>query len=334
MTDQAVRPYLRTPTVSPDGDQIAFVSRGDIWLADSAGGRAERLTEHSASHWHPRFAPDGSALAFTSRRQGTGDVYILPLDDGQLQQITFHEGYAAVEDWASDGQAIYCSSYRERIGSALYVVSTAATTPVPLYAEPHEQLRYLSAAPDGQTLAFVNMRDSWWRRGPNPYAPSEIWLGPTRPDPTQLRKLIGSGSANGNPALAAPYAGRNCWPLWAADGQGLYFVSDRDGVENLWFQPLDGGAPHQITTFRDGRLLFPAIARQSGLIVFERTGQLWRVQPGAEPEPIALRLGRDRKYAMKHTVEWSRSFSELALAPDGKKLGLCGARRDLRRFRR
>jgi Tol biopolymer transport system component/C-terminal processing protease CtpA/Prc len=320
VTDQVARPYLRTPTVSPDGKQIAFVSRGDIWLADSTGGRAERLTAHGASHWHPRFSPDCEALAFMSARQGRGDIYILPLRDGELQQVTFHEAAAAVEDWAADGQGLYFSSYRERIGSALFFVSTAGTTPVPIYAEAHEQLRYLSASPNGQWLAFTNMRDAWWRRGPNPFSPSEIWLGPTRPDPTQLRKIAGAGNANGHPALATAHAGRNCWPIWAVDSQGLYFVSDRDGVENLWFQPLDGAAPQQITQFRDGRLLFPAIARSSGLIVFERVGQLWRMQPGEEPEPIELQLGRDIKYATHRVEALSRGFSELALAPDGKKL--------------
>ena len=34
------------PALSPDGKQLAFVYRGDIWLASSTGGRAAPLTQH------------------------------------------------------------------------------------------------------------------------------------------------------------------------------------------------------------------------------------------------------------------------------------------------
>ena len=36
----------RMPALSPDGKQLAFVYRGDIWLASSTGGRAAPLTQH------------------------------------------------------------------------------------------------------------------------------------------------------------------------------------------------------------------------------------------------------------------------------------------------
>ncbi|NWF81461.1 MAG: PD40 domain-containing protein [Chloroflexi bacterium] len=321
MTEPAPQLYLRTPAVDADGRQIAFVYAGDIWLVAADGGAAERLTAHQAYHYAPRFSPDSASVAFTSGRSGAGDIFVLPLDGGPVRQLTFHDAFCRVEDWAPDGQTIYFTSDREQLGPDIYRVGLAGDTPALVYSEPYESLGFVALAPGGEQLAFANTRDPWWRRGPNPFAPGEIWLGPTRPDYAALRMVAGPGPANGHPALAAPYAGRNTAPLWAPDGRGLYFVSDRDGTENLWFLPLDGGELRQVTRFTDGRLCFPAIARRSGLIVFERDWRLWRLDPASGAcAPIDVRVRADAKYTPVRVESWSRGFSELRLSPDGKKL--------------
>ncbi|PDW03622.1 peptidase S41 [Candidatus Viridilinea mediisalina] len=307
--------------IDPDGRWVAFVHAGDLWLVDAAGGVAERLTAHPASHYSPRFSPDGRQLAFTSNRSGSGDVYLLPLHGGTARQLTFHDARHTVEDWTPDGSALYVSSGRDQCGTALYRVGLEGMMPTLLYAEPYEQLGQLSVAPDGVWVAFSNMRERWWRRGPNPFAPGEIWLGPTDPDENALRLIAGPGPVAGYPQLAAPYAGRNAWPLWAADGRGIYFVSDRDGNENLWYQPLDGGLPKQITFLRDGRLLHPQIARNAGLIVFEREGQIWRCDlETGEVAPTQITARGDGKVMPVRYEHWQRGFSDMRLSPDGKKV--------------
>jgi tricorn protease len=315
MTEQIPpQPYLRTPAVDPEGRRVIFVHAGDIWLAPVDGGPAERITANPAAHYAPRFSPDGNSLAFSSGRSGHGDVYVLPLNGGAVQQLTFHDDYCSVEDWTPDGTAVYFSSQRDQIGSALYRVALSGGTPAPIYAEPMEQLSQLSASPDGAWLAFANMRNAWWRRGPTPFAPDEIWIGPSTPDYAALRPLAGPTAPN-------PSAGRSCWPLWAPDSRGVYFVSDRDGQENLWFQPLEGGAPRRVTHFTDGRLFFPQIARRSGLIVFERMGRIWRCNPeSGAAEPIAISVRADTKYTPVRVDAYTRGYSELRLSPDGKKI--------------
>ena len=321
VSEPAPQLYLRTPAIDADGQQIAFVYAGDIWLARAEGGPAERITAHQAYHYAPRFSPDGASIAFTSGRSGWGDIYVLPLSGGPVRQVTFHDAFCHVEDWAPDGRSIYFTSDRERIGPDIYQVGLEGATPALVYSEPYEHLGHVSVSPDGEWLAFANTRDRWWRRGPNPFAPGEIWIAPSATDYTALRKIAGPGSANGHPAIAAPYAGRNTTPLWAPDGRGLYFLSDRDGVENIWYVPLDGGEPRQITRFTDGRVCFPAIARRSGLIVFERDWRLWRLDPlSGACEPIDVRVRADTKHTPVRVESWSRGFSELRLSPDGKKI--------------
>src|SRR5687767_15217074 len=58
----------RMPGLSPDGKQLAFVYRGDIWVAPSKGGRATPLTQHVETDAYPLYSPDGKWVAFSSKR--------------------------------------------------------------------------------------------------------------------------------------------------------------------------------------------------------------------------------------------------------------------------
>src|SRR6476661_8284529 len=58
----------RMPSLSPDGKQLAFVYRGDIWLTSDKGGRAPPLTQHIETDAYPLFSPDGRWIAFASKR--------------------------------------------------------------------------------------------------------------------------------------------------------------------------------------------------------------------------------------------------------------------------
>lgn len=182
---------LRQPALDPDGQQLAFITAGDVWLVSIEGGIAERLTAHPARHYQPRFSPDGQHLLFGAGRDGAGDLYVLNLAGGAPQQLTFQDEPCYPQDWASDGEAVYFTSDIEQMGYGIYRVGISGGTPAPIYLEPYEQLDQVAVAPDGQQLAFVNVRERWWRRGPHPSSPNEVWLGPAYPDYRALCQYAG-----------------------------------------------------------------------------------------------------------------------------------------------
>lgn len=310
----SARPYLRTPRVSPDGQQAVFVYAGSIWRVDIRGGKAERLTANSSRNTWPCWSPDGARLAFSSNRAGSGDIYTMPLpgtpgsQPAALERVTYHEPDAVAEAWSPDGAQLFFCSGREQLDSAIYRVDAAGGTPIAWLSQPLEELCHLAIAPGGDTLAFNLVRDRWWRRGPNPYGGAEIWLASNTTQASDFRKLSD-----------AP--GLNRWPMWAPDGQGLFFVSDRDGIENIWYQPLEGGAARQVTSFREGRLLWPSISADGATIVFERDFALWRLAlANGVAEPITIEVGGDTPIMPARVLAYRDQLTELELAPDGKKL--------------
>lgn len=76
-TQFTTSPFNHTsPAISPDGQQIAYVSdrtgSGDIYVTDFAGTRTIRVLESAASEFAPVWSADGLGLFFTSDTRGDG----------------------------------------------------------------------------------------------------------------------------------------------------------------------------------------------------------------------------------------------------------------------
>ncbi len=301
---------LGEPSLSPDGSEIAFVSGGDIWTVPAAGGTARLLVSDPATEARPLHSPDGRHLAFTSTRAGGApEVYVLALDGGAVRRLTYDDASEVLDGWSPDGRWVYFSTNGHDISrmNDLYRVPVEGGTPMPVVSGRYVNESMAAPSPDGQALAFVGRGfPQWWRRGSSHIDQSALWLR-REGRPPRYERLTDGGA-------------RDSWPMWAPDGRGLYFVSDRGGAQNVWYRPLEGAA-RAVTTFREGRVVWPAIAARAGRIAFERDFGLWTLDPAsgkAAAVPVVLR-GAAARRALDHVSLTSR-FSDLTLSPDGKKV--------------
>jgi tricorn protease len=106
-------PFARFPSVSPDGQTIAFSFQGDIWAMPVGGGRAARLTIHEAYESYPRWSPDGREIAFVSDRYGSDDVYIMSADGGNVRRLTYHSTRDVTGSWTPDGNLLFETGARK-----------------------------------------------------------------------------------------------------------------------------------------------------------------------------------------------------------------------------
>src|SRR4029078_11924071 len=106
----AAQPPLYEPSLSPEGNTIAFASGGDVWTVPSTGGDARLLVANPATESRPLFSPDGRSLAFVSTRTATGDIYVLDMTTGDTRRLTWDDTRELLDGWSRDGQWIYFSS--------------------------------------------------------------------------------------------------------------------------------------------------------------------------------------------------------------------------------
>jgi tricorn protease len=304
-------PSFSEPGISPDGNEIAFVSGGDIWTVPAAGGEARLLMSHPATESRPLYSPDGKRLAFVSNRTGNGDVYVLTFATGAVERITYDDAPEQVSAWSRDSRWIYFSSTSHDISGMndIYRVSATGGTPMPVSADVYANEFFGAPSPDGTTLAFSARGISsaqWWRKGRSHLDEAEIWTLCNDASPTYQR-------------ITEPGA-KELWPMWGADGKTLYYVSDRTGPQNIWMRPLDGAAK-QVTQFKDGRVLWPSISADGKVIVFERNFGIWKLDlsTGKSDEVHIALHGAPAGPGVEH-VTLSNQFHDLALSPDGKKV--------------
>jgi len=305
------RPYFTEPAIAPDRSEIAFASGGDLWTAPLGGGDARLLVSHAANESQPSYSPDGRTLAFVSDRTGGGDIYLLTFASGDLRRLTFDDGNEQLDGWSRDGQWIYfTSNSREIAGGDIYRVRATGGMPMQVTADRFTNEFAAAASPDGKSLAFSargNGPGQWWRKGHSHLDESEIW--------------IQRGLSTSSYEKAVDMNGKNYWPMWAPDGRSLYFMSDRTGAENIWSQPIGGGAARQLTQFRAGRVLWPDISTDGRTMVFERDFSIWSLDVGsgkAAQVPIRRR-GASIGPVSEH-LSLTTGFSSLALSPDGRKV--------------
>src|SRR4051794_20556893 len=88
------------PRLSPDGRQVAYAVwrvdrkkntyRSAIWVVPVDGSKEpRRVTFGPKADSKPRWSPDGTRLAFVSKRKGdAAQLFVLPLEGGEAQQLT------------------------------------------------------------------------------------------------------------------------------------------------------------------------------------------------------------------------------------------------------
>lgn len=301
----------RHPSLSPDGREVAFSWRGDLWKAPTAGGHAVRLTSHPADEGRSAWSPDGRTIAFESDRSGSENVWLMAADGSGVRRLTHEDAPLTLAGWTGDGTGVVVSSRREAD-----VHPEPRPFVVPAAGGPLRRLhgafgREPAESPDGARLAFTRGGSSWSRRGYRGSDNRDLWVH-ERAGGTFTRLTRWEGND-----------GRAAW----TDAGTLLYLSDRDDATvNLFRMRLAAGESgvEPVTRFR-GTDVWDFAASRDGrtavVLVWDRLHRIDLTQAGAAPQPIPLTAPDDEDGGVVFE-EIGDDVSEAALSPDGKVMAV------------
>jgi tricorn protease len=292
---------LRQPTVS--ADRIAFAYASNIWVVERAGGLARRLTSFQGATTNPKFSPDGKWIAFSADYSGNVDVYVVPAEGGEPKRLTWHPGADNVQGWTPDGKNVLFASSRATAAPSgsprFWTVPAEGGIEAPL---PLPRGYQGKISPDGSHIAY-RMNTSWdeerrnYRGGQN----RPIWI-------VDLKSFD---------LISPPWTdSKDVDPVWVGDT--VYFISDRDGVANVWAFDTKGKRLRQVTKYTDFDV--KAIDAGANTLVIEQAGYIHEIDPGSgKDKQLTITATGDFPWMMPRWEDVGARLSNIAISPTGKR---------------
>ena len=288
-----------SPELSPDGSKIVFFSSRDLfsidlYVADAATGKIIRKITDTATNPHldslefiesaGAWSRDGRRFAFPGLSGGNPTITIVNMENGDKErEIELKELDEVLNPtWAPDGKRIAFSAVVGGL-SDLFVYDLQANSLKRLTNDAFSEVQP-SWSPDGATIAFSTDRFT--------SSVANLQLGQSR-----LALMdVATGSVR---PLGGFEDAKNINPHWSADGRSLFFVSNRQGIANVYRIDANGGDASQVTNLLTGvsgiTAMSPALSvSASGVAfsVYEDDGYNIYALDGSAPiagqEPVRL----------------------------------------------
>ncbi len=310
-------PYIYGPSFSPDGKSVAYIAgtgflAQDIYVCPLGGGEPKQLTFEKKHLAGLTWTADGRDLVFSSNRGGLFALWRISANGGEPQAIS-----AAGEDAQSpviSHRGDHLSYVRMQADWNIWRApatpgSTAAPTKLIASTRDEWQPEY---SPSGNKIAFMSTRSGSreiWVCDADGSHPVQLttFQGPPTGTPhwsPDERTIAFDSRASGNSSIYLVSAeggvpvrltvdkSENVIPSWSADGRIIYFVSDRDGQEQVWKMPASNSrtnaAPTRVTEHGGRNAMESADGRD---LYYWRAGWIYRRAAAGGPETRLVEAG-------------------------------------------
>ncbi|UCC41503.1 MAG: PD40 domain-containing protein [Candidatus Aminicenantes bacterium] len=263
-----------SPALSPDGKKIVFLSTRDLfsidmYLADAETGEIIRRLVKTAVNPHfeslqfikssGAWDSEGKRFIFSAISKGKPILTLLNVDEGKIEreEIFSELGEIINPTWSPDGRFVAFSALEGGLTN-IFIYDLDSGTLRKMTDDPYSDL-YPSWSPDGSAIAFVTDRFS---TGLSFLSIGNYELALMDPESGEIEKVSGFRGA------------KNINPQWSPDSKSLYFLSDQNGISNIYRVDLASRSIFQVTNLYTGisgiTALSPAlsVAQKDGRISY------------------------------------------------------------------
>lgn len=303
--------WLRKNAISPDGKTIAFTYKGDIYTVPTAGGLAKQITSNPAYDTDPLWTPDGKSIVFSSEREGSRDIFITSRDGGTPKRITNYPGKETPKAVLADGSIIFTAALQADAGYGAFPGGTQVYSVKDIDSRPQLfssiNMQELSINKDGIVIYedYKGYEDAL-RKHHTSSVTRDIW----KMDGGKFTKI-------------SDFKGEDRQPVFAADGNTFYYISERGGKTlNLFKSSLsEPGKVTQLTSYTKNPVRYVSVAKD-GTIVYSYNGELYTLKEGGKSTKLAITVLRDDSEKAMHKLSFSANTSSVAPSPDGKEFAV------------
>ena len=204
----------------------------------------DALTSNPTNDFAPAWSPDGRRIAFTSRRSGNYDLYVINADGSGVRRLTTDPGFDGFPSWSPDGTRIAFESSRTGGNYDIWIINAdPPASPRRVTSDPAVD-GLPTWSPDARRIAFDSKRDGDW----------EIYIT----------------ARGGKVSRVTSNTVSDVQPSWSPDGRQLAFVHNH-GLPGVYVRRLStgiarllaGGPAYQPSFSPDGRSVIFAWQQQS-----------------------------------------------------------------------
>ena len=306
--------WLRDVQISPDGTEIAFCYKGDIYKVPANGGTATQLTTQASYECSPIWSPDSKQIAFASDRNGNFDLFVMSADGGAARRLTTHSASEIPSTFTTDGNYIlFSASIQDPANSALFPTSAMTELyKVPVTGGRTEQVLGTPAEmvcfdKSGKTFLYQDRKgfEDEWRKHHTSSITRDVWL---------------YDSENGKHTNLTAHAGEDRNPVFAPDGQTVYFLSERDGSTfNVYSFPISSPQSLKtVTHFKTHPVRFLSMG-SNGILCYTYDGEIYTQKQGDKPQKVKIDIIRDDQNTIAD-LNFSNGATSATVSPDGKQV--------------
>ena len=304
--------WMRYCAISPDGQQIAFSYKGDIYTVGVNGGRANQITTNPAHDTRPIWSPNGQQIAFASDRLGSMDIYIVDKEGGVPTRLTTHSGTETPLVFKDNGHILFQANILPaaddmQFASAqfpqVYEVSTSGGRPIMFSSMPMEDINFSA---DGKTILYHDKKgyEDAWRKHHTSSITRDIWMC-TLDAERSYKKL-------------STFNGEDRNPVWA-NTDTYYYLSEQNGSFNVFKASINGGSSIQITKHDKHPVRFLSRAN-NGTLCYGYDGGIYTLKEGGQPQKVNINVVTDK--IDRDIIRQIRNSgaTQIALSAEGKEV--------------